>query len=70
MTFAEKVMEVRGRLLISQEQLAKELNVSFATINRWEKGHNEPSFIMQRKFNELCQRFDIKFDDVFGEKNR
>lgn len=36
MTFAEKVKYVRGVLLISQKELAKELGVSNVTINRWE----------------------------------
>ena len=37
MTFAEKVKYVRGKLLLSQEDLAKQVGVSFATVNRWEK---------------------------------
>ncbi|MCL2798159.1 MAG: helix-turn-helix domain-containing protein [Firmicutes bacterium] len=63
MKFSEKVSEVRGRLLISQEQLAGELGVSFATINRWEQGRNAPSFLTQWKFNDFCKKHDIRFDD-------
>jgi type I restriction enzyme M protein len=33
---------LRNRLNVSQEQLAQQLNVSFATINRWENGRAEP----------------------------
>jgi len=33
---------LRDRLGISQEQLARELGVSFATVNRWERGRTEP----------------------------
>src|SRR5437867_8343055 len=33
---------LRNRLNLSQEQLAQQLNVSFATINRWENGRAEP----------------------------
>jgi len=36
MTFADVVKKVRKRLGISQEDLAHSLNVSFATINRWD----------------------------------
>ena len=35
MTFADKLKLVREKLLISQEQLAHEIGVSFATINRF-----------------------------------
>ena len=38
MTFSEKVKSARLQLFLSQEKLAKELGVSFATINRWERG--------------------------------
>lgn len=36
MNFREKVKKVRIEIGYSQEQLARELGVSFATINRWE----------------------------------
>jgi DNA-binding transcriptional regulator YiaG len=62
MKFSEKVLEVRGRLLISQEQLAEEIGVSFATVNRWEQGRNEPSFLAQRKFNDFCVKKGIRFE--------
>ena len=42
MTFGEKVKFARLQLFLSQEKFAKELNVSFATINRWERGLCEP----------------------------
>jgi transcriptional regulator with XRE-family HTH domain len=32
------IRDLRNRLNLSQEQLAQRLNVSFATINRWENG--------------------------------
>ncbi len=63
MTFSEKVQEVRGQLKLTQAQLAKELGVAFSTINRWEKGRNEPQFLERRKFDEFCQKKGIKFDD-------
>src|SRR5215510_6831572 len=33
---------IRGRLGLTQEQLAERLGVSFATVNRWEGGSNAP----------------------------
>jgi type I restriction enzyme M protein len=36
------IRNVRNRLHLSQEQLAQRLNVSFATVNRWENGRGEP----------------------------
>jgi type I restriction enzyme M protein len=34
---------IRGRLGLSQEQIARLLGVSFASVNRWEAGHSSPS---------------------------
>jgi DNA-binding XRE family transcriptional regulator len=35
----EELLTLRKRLDLSQSELARALNVSFATVNRWEKGH-------------------------------
>ena len=51
MTFAEKVKYVRGVLLISQKELAKELGVSNVTINRWENGVINPAL---KSRNNVC----------------
>lgn len=52
MTFAEKIKFVRGRLQLSQIQLAKELGVSNVTINRWEMKGLQPSFLSEK--NSRC----------------
>ncbi len=38
MGFSEKIKNLRQERLLSQEAFAKELGVSFATVNRWETG--------------------------------
>jgi type I restriction enzyme M protein len=40
--FPEQLRSLRSRLNLSQEQLAARLNVSFATVNRWEGGKVTP----------------------------
>lgn len=63
MDFKHKVLKVREHLLISQKNLAKELGVSFATINRLEKGHTQPSIITKARFDLLCNTKRIIFDE-------
>ena len=63
MTFSEKVLEVRGRLQLTQLQLAEQLGVSLPTINRWEKGHHEATYLARRKFDDFCKKNGITFDD-------
>jgi predicted ATPase/DNA-binding CsgD family transcriptional regulator/DNA-binding XRE family transcriptional regulator len=40
---AARLRLLRARLELSQEQLARRLSVSFATVNRWEAGRSQPS---------------------------
>lgn len=54
MDFGEKVKKVRIEIGYSQEQLARELGVSFATINRWENGKSEPRQISLNTFERFC----------------
>ena len=64
MKFGEKVKIVRQKLLLSQEDLAKELGISFATVNRWETGRTEPNFIKQRLFNDFCKQHNIDEENL------
>lgn len=64
MTFAEKLQSVRKQLFLSQEAIAKELGVSFATVNRWEKGKCEPGYKAQKAFNDFCEANNITFDTL------
>lgn len=54
------VIELRNKLVISQTELANMLGVSFASVNRWEKGHYEPTIKVKRKIIELCKKNDIE----------
>src|ERR1017187_6489510 len=40
--FSESIRALRTQLNLSQEQLASRLNISFATVNRWESGKVKP----------------------------
>ncbi len=62
MTFAEKVKYVRGKLLLSQEALAKEVGVSYPTLNRWENGHS-PTWVLECKFYNYCKKKKIVFKE-------
>jgi len=67
MEFFEKLKQVRQKLGLSQEGLARELGVSFATINRWETNKFEPSYRAIKKFDEFCKQRGIKFNGEVGE---
>jgi len=45
---ADRVRKLREKRKWTQEQLARELGVSFVSVNRWENGHSEPSRMAKR----------------------
>ena len=65
MPFSEKVKYVRKKLYLSQVALAKELGVSFATVNRWENGKTVPNLMLEGKFNDFCRSKCIEFNEYF-----
>ena len=56
MTFAEVLKSIRTQLNFTQEQFARELNISFSTINRWENGRSMPSVLAKTQLLEYCKR--------------
>ncbi len=62
MRFSELVKCVRRDLSLSQEQIARELNISFSTVNRWENGKSKPSNMAKEIFFAFCEsnNIDIK----------
>jgi len=63
MDFNEKIKLIRKTLNISQEMLARELNLSFATINRLENGKTLPTYDTMEKVNKFCVEKGISFDN-------
>ena len=50
------VKEVRRQLALSQDDLARELGVSYATVNRWENGLSKPSKLARAQLDIFCKR--------------
>lgn len=53
------IKELRKRMLVSQEELADVLGVSFASVNRWENGLHEPTIKVKRKLRELFVQYGM-----------
>jgi len=63
MDYSKAIKELRDKLIISQEDLAKMLGVSFASVNRWERGHHEPTLSAKRKLRVLFIKNSIKTEE-------
>lgn len=64
MEFKDKIKCVRKKLFLSQEMMAKELGVAFATVNRWEAGRCQPNYRAQKAFAEFCEKRSVELDDI------
>ena len=51
----ELLKQIRTFLNMSQAEFAEHLNVSFATVNRWENGRAVPNKLAQSRIYELCK---------------
>jgi DNA-binding transcriptional regulator YiaG len=60
MDYSKAIKELRERMMLSQEEFAEKLGVSFATVNRWENGHHEPTYKARRQIAALCKKHGIK----------
>lgn len=66
MEFGSIVKQVRKELGLSQEQLARELSISFSTVNRWENGKSKPSQMAKELFFSFCISKNIK-SNLYGK---
>lgn len=64
MSFGKMVKNIRIQLAMSQEQLARELNVSFSTVNRWENGRSRPSPMAKELFFSFCKCKNINISEI------
>ena len=56
MTLIQELEQYRLENKITQEQLAKELGVAFATVNRWLTGKYKPRKIQQYHIEKLLKK--------------
>ena len=57
---AKMVKAIRAELKISQEDLARDLGVSFATVNRWENDKAAPSRLAKSQLKSFCKSKNIQ----------
>ncbi len=55
-SFPAFVKDIRKQLTLSQEDLARHLGVSYATVNRWENGQSKPSKLAKAQLGSFCKK--------------
>ena len=61
--YQKALIELRSKLNISQEELAKVLKVSFSSVNRWENGYFEPTKIVKFRLDKLLEENGIEVEE-------
>lgn len=61
MEYADVIREIRKICSLSQEELAKELGVSFASVNRWERKRTQPSKMAIQSIFVFCQNKGLDY---------
>lgn len=65
MNLGDKLLELRKKKGLSQEEVAYELNVTRQTISKWETNQTTPDF---DKIAPLCKLYDISTDELLTGK--
>lgn len=65
MNLGDKLLELRKKKGLSQEEVAFELNVTRQTISKWETNQTTPDF---DKIAPLCKLYEISTDELLTEK--
>ena len=64
MSFAQEIKNLRQRCFLSQEAFARELKVSFSSVNRWEGGRAKPNLVAIKSIKAFCEAQNIDFSDI------
>lgn len=64
MRFDEKLINLRKKSLLSQEELAEKLNVTRQTISKWELGQSKPDM---DKLMEMSKLFNVSIDTLAND---
>lgn len=64
----ELIKRIRLQMNMNQTEFAQQLNVTFATVNRWENGRALPNKLAQSKMYDLCKEHKVSVYDMVIDK--
>ena len=62
MSFAEDIKNIRRKAFMTQELFAKQIGVSYTTVNRWETGKSKPNLKTMKLIDDYCKKNSIDYD--------
>lgn len=67
MNLGDKILDLRKKNNLSQEQLAEKMNVARQTISKWELKETAPDI---KQANELSKIFNVTLDELVGNDKK
>lgn len=64
MDIYSEIKIIRQKAFMTQEAFAKELNVAFSTVSRWESGKTYPNISAMKQIKIFCDKNKISFDEL------
>lgn len=64
MDFPELIKRTRQRCFLTQEEFAREVNVAFSTVNRWEGGKAKPNLGAMKNIKEFCINNNVEYSPI------
>ena len=64
MGFPEEIKRVRQKCLLTQHDFAKEVQVAFSTVNRWESGKAKSNLSAMKNIKEFCLKNNIDYTGI------
>ena len=62
------IQDIRERMNVSQEELAKLIGISFATVNRWENGQSSPNKAAQLRLYDVCKEHKVDLEEIIDSR--
>ena len=60
--FRRRYKKIRRKAFLTQEAFAKQIGVSYTTVNRWETGKSKPNLKAMKLIDDYCKKNSIDFD--------
>ena len=67
MSLSDEIRLTRQKSFMTQDEFAKEISVSTATINRWETGKARPNMTAIKRIKVFCNTNDLPFERLESE---
>ena len=70
MTTSELIKQIRLKAGLSQEDFAREIHVSFTTVNRWENNKSTPNRMARALISDYCEKHGLDEALIIAINNR